>query len=105
MRKKAATEAPIMTTRAPTVPPTIAPVFEFPFEADPAAEVVDSGAEAVREPLPATTEAVDCAGAPVEEAVAIGNEVAAPKLVGFCIVIVGLKLTPVNTICRLRSVA
>lgn len=91
----------MITTRAPTVPPMIAPVFELPFDAA-AAEVVDSGAEAVSDPFPATAEAVDCVGVPVVE---VGNEVAAPKLLGFCIVIVGLKVTPVYTICRLRSVA
>lgn len=101
IRKKAATEAPTITTKAPIIPPTMAPVFELPFNAV-AAEIVDPGTEAVSDPLPATAEAVDCVGVPVEE---VGNDVAAPKLLGFCIVIVELKVTPVYTICRLRSVA
>lgn len=91
----------MITTRAPTVPPIIAPVFELPFDAA-AAEVVGPGVEGVSDPLPATFDAVEGVGVPVVE---VGNEVAAPKLVGFCIVIVGLKVTAVYTICRLRSVA
>lgn len=101
IRKKVAIQAPIITTKAPTIPPIIAPVFVLPFDVS-AAEVGDSGTVGVSDPLPATSEAVDCVGVPV---VKVGNEVAAPKLLGFCIVIVGLKLTPVYTICRLRSVA
>lgn len=91
----------MITTRAPTIPPMIAPVFELPFDSA-AAELVYSGADAVSDPLPATAEAVDCVRLPVVE---VENKVAAPKLLGFCIVIVGLKVTPVYTICKLRSVA
>lgn len=79
IRKNAAIDAPIITTRAPIVPPTIAPVFELPFDAA-AAVFVESGIEGVSDPFPAVAEAVDCVGV---TAVEVGNEVAAPKLLGF----------------------
>lgn len=79
MRKNAAIDAPMITIRAPIVPPTIAPVFELPFGAA-AAEFVDSGIEGVNDPFPAVAEAVDCVGVAVVED---GNEVATPKLLGF----------------------
>lgn len=90
----------MMKTRAPIIPPIIATVIEPPLVV--AAEVVDSGAEAVSDPLPAIAEAVDWIDAFVDK---VGNKVAAPKLLGFCIIIVGLKKNPVYTICRFRSVA
>jgi hypothetical protein len=105
MRKKARIAAPITTTRAPIVPPTIAPVFDFPFVSEDAAEDVDCGAELVRDPLPAVAEALLSGELVVVETVAVGNDVAAPKILGFCIVIAGLNETPVYTNCSCRSVA
>lgn len=105
MRKKARIAAPITTTRAPIVPPTIAPVLEFPFDPEDAAEDVDCGVELVRDPLPAVAEAAASDELAVVETVEVGNDVAAPKTLGFCIVIAGSNETPVYTICRRRSVA
>jgi hypothetical protein len=97
MRKKARSATPITTTRPPIVPPTIAPVFDFPFDPEDAAEDVDCGVELVRDALPAVAEAVLSGELAVVEVVEVGNDVAAPKILGFCIVIAGSNETPVYT--------